>query len=254
MPPMPVEAITLGEQPIEQSTEFVGMIKSRHSTTVQPQVEGFITRIAVKSGDRVAPGAVLFEIDSASQQAPCPASSPCGPRARPTRPSRAAGRSATKRCSTSAPPASRNCEQAPTLQKAAEAQLKAVDEQIRQQRTELAYYRVTAPTAGVVGDIPVRQGDRVTRATVLTTIDDNADLEVYINVPVQQAPKLKIGLPVRLVDDAGEVLTTEKITFVSPSVDEHADRAGEGADQPRRPVPHRSVRARADRLVAPSPG
>ena len=45
----------------------------------------------------------------------------------------------------------------------ARPQLKALDEQIRQQRAELAYYRVTAPTAGVVGDIPVRQGDRVTK-------------------------------------------------------------------------------------------
>ena len=111
-------------------------------------------------------------------------------------------------------------DQAADAQKAAEAQLKAVDEQIRQQQTELGYYRVTAPTAGVVGDIPVREGDRVTKSTMLTTIDDNAGLEVYINVPVQQAPQLKLGLPVRLLDDTGRSLATEKINFISPSVDD----------------------------------
>ena len=54
---------------------------------------------------------------------------------------------------------------------------------------------------------------------MLTTVDENDVLEVYINVPVQQAPQLKLGLPVRLVDDRGQVLATNKITFVSPNVD-----------------------------------
>ncbi len=104
--------------------------------------------------------------------------------------------------------------------KAAEAQLRTVEEQIRTARTDLSYYRVTAPTAGIVGDIPVREGDRVTKATKLTSIDANAGLEVYINVPVQQAAKLHVGLPVRIVDDTGARIAEEKINFVSPSVNE----------------------------------
>ena len=68
-PAMPVEAVTLAEQPVEQTTEFVGTVKSRRSTIVQPQVEGFVTRILVRSGDRVRPGAPLMQIDSRMQQA-----------------------------------------------------------------------------------------------------------------------------------------------------------------------------------------
>ena len=70
----------------------------------------------------------------------------------------------------------------------------------------LGYHTVSAPTAGVVGDIPVRVGDRVTNTTPLTTIDKNTGLEVYINVPVQEAEHLKVGLPVHLVDDEGRLL------------------------------------------------
>jgi RND family efflux transporter MFP subunit len=55
---------------------------------------------------------------------------------------------------------------------------------------------------------------------VLTTVSENDVLEVYINVPVQQAPQLKVGLPVRLVDDRGQVLATNRLTFVSPTVDD----------------------------------
>ena len=54
---------------------------------------------------------------------------------------------------------------------------------------------------------------------MLTTVDENDVLEVYISVPVQQAPLLKVGLPVRLVDDRGQLIATNKIDFVSPNVD-----------------------------------
>ena len=69
---------------------------------------------------------------------------------------------------------------------------------LREQRVALAYHTVSAPTAGIVGDIPVRVGDRVTKSTLLTTIDESAGLELYISVPVQEAAKLRVGLPVRL--------------------------------------------------------
>ncbi len=72
----------------------------------------------------------------------------------------------------------------------------------------------------MVGDVPVRQGDRVTRTTELTTLEDNSSLEVYIQVPVQQAPRLKVGLPVRLVDETGATIASERINFISPSVDD----------------------------------
>ena len=52
---------------------------------------------------------------------------------------------------------------------------------------------MTAPAAGVVGDIPVRVGDRVKTSTVLTTINENAGLEVYIYVPIERAQDLKLG-------------------------------------------------------------
>jgi RND family efflux transporter MFP subunit len=101
----------------------------------------------------------------------------------------------------------------------AEAQLEAIEAQIREQQVALAYHTVTAPVAGVVGDIPVRVGDSVTRSTMLTTIDQNAGLEVYVNVPVQEAPRLEVGLPMHVLDGNGRLLAEERVTFVSPAVD-----------------------------------
>jgi RND family efflux transporter MFP subunit len=219
MPPMPVEMVTLAAKPVEQTSEFVASLKSRRSATLQPEVEGALTRIAVRSGQNVSRGDRMFEIDSAPQQAALAS-------LESTRPSRESEVEfarqqveRNKKLLAAGAISQREVEQFEAQLRSAEAQLKALDEQVRQQRSQLAYYRVTAPIAGTVGDIPVNVGDRVTRSTVLTTVNENDVLEVYINVPVQQAPQLKVGLPVRLVDDTGKLLATNRITFVSPNVD-----------------------------------
>jgi len=54
---------------------------------------------------------------------------------------------------------------------------------------------------------------------MLTTIDDKAGLEAYIQVPVDRAPDLRIGLPVQLLDGNGKVTGTNPLTFVAPRVD-----------------------------------
>ena len=76
---------------------------------------------------------------------------------------------------------------------AAEAQLKSLEEQVNQQQVELHYYKVAAPMDGIVGDIPVRIGDRVAVTTLLTTVDEPGALEVYIYVPADRAQRLEAG-------------------------------------------------------------
>lgn len=220
LPATVVEIVMLEPKPVEQSTEFVGTVKSRRSTNIQPQVEGFITRIAVRSGERVRPGAVLMEIDSRPQQAAIASleSVRVAREVDVTYARQEAQRAQT--LLTAGAASQQDADRAANTLKAAEAQARTVEEQLRQLRTDLAYYRVTAPVGGVVGDIPVREGDRVTKSTPLTTIDEIAALEVYLNIPVQLAPRLRIGLPVRLVDDKGEAVSTHSINFISPSVDD----------------------------------
>ena len=219
MPAMAVDLVTLAPSTVERTSEFIGTVKSRQSSTVQPQVEGFITRIAARSGDRVLLGATLMEIDAGRQEATVATLEA----QRAARDSETAyWRQQTERLRTllaAGAVSQQEFDQAATTVRTGEAQLAAIDQQIREQRVELAYYRVVAPASGVVGDIPVRVGDRVTKSTVLTTIDGNRALEVYIQVPVQQAPDLTVGLPVRLVDERGETLVSTAVSFIAPSVD-----------------------------------
>lgn len=220
MPPTEVQTVRLEPTPVPRASEFVATIQSRASTTIQPQVEGLVRRIFVKSGDRVRAGQPLVQIDPDKQQASVSSMEA-------TRVARQAdlafARQQLERMQKlfEAGAVSRQeLEQAQTARDTAEAQLNAVESQIRESRVELQYYRVTAPTAGTVGDIPVRAGDRVTPATVITTVDQSQGLEAYINVPLEQAAELKPGLPVEILDAEGKVVASYPITFVAPRADE----------------------------------
>jgi RND family efflux transporter MFP subunit len=241
---MPVEVITMTTRPLEQAGEFVGTVRSRRSTTIQPQAEGILTRIAVKSGDRVNAGDLLFEIDAAPQQAGVASlESIRAAREADAALAKSNAERARKLLEVGAI-SQQELDQAATLQKTSEAQLRATEEQIRQQRAELAYFKVVAPTSGVVGDIPVRQGDRITRATMLTTVDEAGQLELYVGVPVQQAALLKPGLVVRVLDDKGETLATERINFIAPSVDDQTQTV-----LVKTPLAGQAGRFRTDQLV-----
>ncbi len=61
------------------------------------------------------------------------------------------------------------------------------------QKKQLDYYQIRAPFAGIIGDIPVHLGDYVATTTVLTTVDENADLEAYIYIPTERAAQVRTG-------------------------------------------------------------
>ena len=219
-PPTDVATVTLQPKPVPRSSEFVATIRSLRSTTVQPQVEGYVRRIFVKAGDMVRSGQPLIQIDPDRQQA-----------SMVTLEAQRASREADLAFATQQLARMRKLqdagavslaelEQAETAHKNAQAQLEAVRSQIKENEVQLQYYRLVAPVAGIIGDIPVREGDRVTTSTPITTIDQAADLEAYINVPLERSTDLKPGLTVELIDDEGKAIASNPVTFIAPRADD----------------------------------
>ena len=216
---MPVQVVVAETQRIADTTEYLAILKSRHSATINPQVEGQITKVFVKSGDRVKAGDSLLQIDPLKQEATLSSQDA----------SRAAQEANVRLAKVSLERAQKlfdagvisrqEFDNAQTTYDAAVAQLKSLEQQVQQQKVELHYYRVSAPMDGIVGDIPVRVGDRVAVSTLLTSVNEPGALEAYIYVPAARAHDLHLGLPVKLLDDNGAVLTEQQITFISPQVD-----------------------------------
>src|SRR5687767_10523148 len=193
-PPTDVKTIALEARPVARSSEFVATIRSLRSTTVQPQVDGIVRQVFVRAGDRVRAGQPILQIDPDRQQASV-TSTQSQRAAREADLAYAQQQLARMQKLHEAGAVSRaELEQAETMHKNAEAQLAAVQSQIRESQVQLEYYRVTAPAAGIVGEIPIRQGDRVTPATTITTIDQPEGLEAYVNVPLERSADLRPGL------------------------------------------------------------
>lgn len=216
---MPVQVKIAQAQTIPETTQYLSVLKSRHSANINPQVEGYITKIYVRSGDRVTPGTPLIQIDPLKQQAAV--SSQEAARAAQEANVRYAQiqLDRVRKLYAAGVVPKADVDNAVTTYEAALAQLKALSDQVSQQEVELHYYRVTAPMGGTVGDIPVHVGDRVGVTTLLTTVDEPGPLEAYIYVPADRSRNLKLGLPVHLTDDSGIKLADTQITFVSPQVD-----------------------------------
>jgi RND family efflux transporter MFP subunit len=218
-PSIPVKIEVARAVPLSDSTEYVATLKSRDSAIIMPQVEGQITDIRVHSGDHVSRGTDLMEIDPTKQEATVNSQEH----------NRAAQEANLKwaqqqyeRSSALAAAgvvSKQDLDQSRATLDNAQAQLRALDAQVQEQKVQLRYYRVAAPTTGIVGDIPVRIGDRVTTSTVLTTVDQPGTLEAYVYVPVERSSQLKMNMPVDIVNGEGKVLAGSRVSFISPQVD-----------------------------------
>jgi RND family efflux transporter MFP subunit len=219
-PAAAVSIVTLEAKPVEQTSEFIATLRSQRSTTIQPEVSGVLARIFVKPGDRVTVGTPLVQVNAEKQRATV----------RSTEANRAGTesdvrywREQVKRLEAlvqAGAISKQEFEQAQNSLRTAEARLAALDAQVNEEQVELRYYRVTAPQSGVVGDITLRVGDRVTPSTEITTIDDNSALEADIQVPLDRSTDLRLGLPVQIIDAEGKVAATNPVTFVAPRVDD----------------------------------
>jgi RND family efflux transporter MFP subunit len=216
---MPVQVVVAQSVRIPETTEYLSVLKSRQSAVINPQVEGQITKIYVKSGDEVNAGTPLLQIDPLKQEATLSSQqATLAAQEANLRLARVSLERAQKLFAAGVI-SKHDFDNAQSTYDAAEAQVKALEQQVEQQKVELHYYKVSAPADGIVGDIPVHVGDRVTVSTLLTTINLPGALEAYIYVPADRAKDLRLGLPVRLLDENGKSVSDTRITFVSPQVE-----------------------------------
>ncbi len=218
-PAMPVKVLEARNSAVDDASEYVATLKSRDSAVIMPQVEGQVTNIFVHSGDAVSAGSPLMEIDPLKQQATVKSqqSSLAAQQANLSWAQQQYDRA--KGLYSAGVVSKQDLDQAKSTLDSAQAQLESLNAQVSEQEVQLHYYKVVAPRNGVVGDIPVRVGDRVTTSTQLTTVDKPGSLEVYVYIPIDHSSQLKMDLPVQVLSSDGKVLSDSRVSFISPQVD-----------------------------------
>ena len=254
LPPTDVKTVTLAAKPI---AAVVRVRRDASDRCARPpssrRSKASCRQIFVSAGDRVRAGQPLVQIDPDRQQATVvDASSRSAPRARRTsryaqqqlarmqklfeagavslRRAGAGGDGAQERRGAARPPCSRRSARA---------------------RCELQYYRVTAPAAGIVGEIPIRRAIASRPATVITTIDQAEGLEAYINVPLERASDLQTRADRRAARrQRRRSSPSNPITFIAPRADDATQSVLVKATLRQSPPGLRvhAVRARADHL------
>ncbi|MEM1392772.1 MAG: efflux RND transporter periplasmic adaptor subunit [Cyanobacteria bacterium P01_D01_bin.116] len=260
---VPVKLATVESGIIEDRDEYIARLESRRSVTLQPQIQGRITKIFVNSGDNVQPGNAIMQIDSREQQAAVNSVDAAAQAARSqlqnaiaTLKSLQAQRLSNvadvnlnqqeyeryKGLAAQGAVSQQTRQQYVNRLATAKARLNAIDAQIqaqeasinqaekalqqaqantKQQQVQLQYYTVSAPIAGQIGDLLVKQGDVVNTSSQLTSITQNNPLQIEISVPQERAAELRKGMPIELVDNQGQILGRSQIFFISPNVNQN---------------------------------
>jgi RND family efflux transporter MFP subunit len=219
MQAMPVQTVAVNMAPVPQSSEYVATIKSRRSATLQPQVDGRLTQIEVRSGDHVKSGQVMMEIDPLHQQAAVDSQRATERQKKSVFDYNTLQLERQKKLFADGIISRDVMDQEQQAYDNSKADYESAVASRKTQEEQLAYYTIRAPYDGVVGDIPVHVGDYVSSSTMLTTVDENKDLEAYIYVPTERASQVRLGLEVDLLDTDGKLLEKSKIDFLSPQVD-----------------------------------
>lgn len=220
MQALPVQTLTVAATPVPRSDEYVATIKSRRSATMNPQVSGTLTRILVHSGQHVAPGEILMQVDPAKQEATVAAQAATEQQKLALYKYNQLQVDRQRKLFADGIISKDALDQAEQAYANSKADYESAAASSKTQEQELGYYRITAPFDGVVGDIPVHVGDYVSPSTMLTTVDENKDLEAYIYVPTERASQVHAGLGVEILDNSGKPIENTSIDFVSPEVDD----------------------------------
>lgn len=216
---LPVKVETVDLSPVPRTDEYVATIKSRRSATIQPQVDGPLTKILVKSGDHVHAGQVLMTIDPLKQQATVDQQRSTEAQKKATFTYNQADVERQRKLYEGGVTSKQNYDFAVQAFENSKADWESARAAVATQERQLAYYNLRAPFDGIVGDVPVHVGDYVSPQTLLTTVDENAELEAYIYIPTERASDVRMGLPVQIVKSNGEPVETTKIDFISQQVD-----------------------------------
>lgn len=216
---MPVQTVTVAAVPVPTTDEYVATIKSRRSATINPQVDGNLTQILVHSGDRVRTGQLLMQIDPAKQEATVASQAATVQQKLAVYKYNQVEVDRQRKLLASGVISKDAADQAEQAYANSKADYEAAVALQNEQEKQLAYYRITAPFDGIVGDIPVHVGDYVSSQTMLTTVDERKDLEAYIYVPAERAAQVRMGLGVEIVDNNGTPIENTSVDFISPQVD-----------------------------------
>lgn len=181
-PAMSLATLTVAESDADLNTNYPATLHGKNDVEIRPQISGFLTKVHVQEGQRVAAGQLLFTIDQVQLQAAVDAAKAAVAVAQ------ASVNTAQTNADNNKILLDKNIISASAYQtsvdqlNAAKAQLGQAQANLRSTEKNLSYTLVKAPAAGVVGTIDNKEGSLVSPSTLLTILSDNGQMEAYFSM------------------------------------------------------------------------
>lgn len=179
-----IGVMTVDYGSVDLSQSYPATIKGKTDIEIRPQVSGFITQVLVDEGQSVKKGQTLFVLDQVQFQAAVDQA------AAQVNSAKTLVKSAQMTAEQKQSLFDKNIisEYENQLAKndlaSAQSQLATAEAALTTAKKNLAYTVVTAPSDGVVGSIPFRQGSLASPSMQqpLTTVSDNSEVYAYFSL------------------------------------------------------------------------
>lgn len=205
MPPMPVDVDTARHQAVVDAVRATGRIDAVQAVDLRPDEQGRVTALLFHEGQFVAKGAPLIKIDDEMLRA----------QAERAKADRDLSRQQLERVRRLR---QQNASSIADLERA-EAAARSADAALAVLELQIARTTVRAPFAGVVGQRFVSEGDYVTTATRLLTLQTIDPQRAVIEVPERHAVRLRPGQVVEFTVAAEPGRTFRaRVDFIDPVV------------------------------------
>ena len=179
-----IEVLTIEPSTSELANSFPAVLRGKTDIDIRPQVSGFITKVCVDEGQAVKKGQTLFIIDQVQYQAAVSQAKAAVNSARAAV-NTAKSQEANQRMLFDKGIISQTQWQTAADQLAqAQAGLAQAQANLTSAQKNLSFTVVTAPSNGVVGSIPFREGSLASpsMAQPLTTVSDVSEVYAYFSL------------------------------------------------------------------------
>ena len=190
-PPPKVQAVSTQLAEFTEGIDTVSTLEANNLVELAAQSGGRILELKIRQGDEVMPGQLLVVLDQVEKKA-------------------------------KADNAKANYERYVYLTEMGAASQRELDRYRTQYiaaQAELDYSNLTSPSAGIVADVNVNEGDVIRQGQVFTSLVQNNELEARVEVPAVFSTRLALGQPVLLSAPGSEdVIATGQVGSIDPRI------------------------------------
>ena len=176
------ETMIVKKTDIEVPLKFSAKLKGQADVTITPQVSGQLVKIAVSEGQQVKKGQTLFVIDSRNAQLELEAAQANLQAAMAQENSAKLEYESNKNLFEKNIVSRYMLDNSENSYKQAQASVAQARAQVNRANHNLGFCTISAPVAGLIGEIPVRTGDQVSPGSRLTIVSGNTNMDAEFSV------------------------------------------------------------------------